>query len=73
MALEDQSTSESDSREDNDLIDRLRSANKELETKERSMVKEINMLRMNLEITNKRTKILVKKLQENENHCEKLE
>jgi len=36
-------------------IDRLKNANKEIEIKESSMVKEINMLRMKLEETNRGT------------------
>ena len=44
-----------------------------METKESSIIKEINRLRMNLEATNRRTNILEKQIQEKERHCEKLE
>lgn len=79
MALEYQSASESYSYEEDDLMkalkenDRLKNANKELETKESSVIKEINMLRMHLEATNIRKKVLAKQLQEKERHCEKIE
>jgi len=37
------------------------------------MVKEINMLKMELEATNKRTESIRRQLQEKEKHCETLE
>lgn len=61
VSLKDQWISELDSCKNDDLlktlneIDRLKNANKEIEIKESSMVKEINMLRMKLEETNRGT------------------
>ena len=43
-------------------MDRLRNANKEPETKESSIVKEMNLLKSQLEATNKRTDDLAKQL-----------
>jgi len=78
MVLEYHS-SELDSCEVNDLMksleenDKLKNANKDMETKESSMIKEINMLRMELKATNRRINILTKQLQEKEKYCETLE
>lgn len=61
MVLEDQPISESNSCKEDDLletlneIDGFRNTNKELEIKESSMVKKINMLRIQLKAINRGT------------------
>jgi len=61
MALKDQSINESNSYEVDDLMktlrknDKLMNVNKELESKGNNMIEEIKRLKMELEVTNKRT------------------
>lgn len=78
-ALVDQWTSESYGYEENELmkalkeIDRLKNENKELKTRESCIVKEMNLLKSQLEVSNRKIEDLAKKIQEKERHCEKLE